>query len=231
MTFLYEAFYKNGVNVSLEWGELASYIWIGQAFYTIVFFRVLNKDIYEMIRSGQVAYEFVRPLNIYWMWYVKICAQRLSSFITRFLPVIIFAVLIPEPYNLTIPASAGHFLLFLITMILGLFISTALGMLIYIFMFFTISCKGLFNIYGNIADFFSGMDLPIAFMPEAVQSLCFILPFRLCMDLPIRLYVGNITISEGVQTAIIQVAWVLALVTFGNYMMKKVGKRLVVQGG
>lgn len=231
MIFLYEAFYKNGINVSLGWEELVSYIWIGQAFYTIVFFRNLNRDIYEMIRTGQVAYEFVRPLNIYWMWFVKICAQKLAAFIIRFIPVIVFAVLLPKPYNLEMPASMGHFLLFLITMILGLSISTALGMLIYILMFYTISSKGLFNIYGNIADFFSGMDIPIAFMPEVVQALCFLLPFRLCMDLPIRLYVGNITITEGIETAILQIAWALALITFGNYMMKKVGKRLVVQGG
>lgn len=231
MLFLYEAFYKNGISTSLGWQELVSYIWLGQAFYTVVFFRNPDKDIFECIKNGQVAYEFVRPLNLYWMWFVKICAQRLSACVLRFLPVIIFACSLPTTYSLKGPDSIFALFLFFCTVMLGLVISTALTMLIYILMFFTTSCKGLFTIYGNIADFFSGMTLPIAFMPSAVQAICFILPFRLCMDLPMRLYVGNIPVSEGLQTFLVQIAWAMALTMLGNYMMQKVGKRLVIQGG
>jgi ABC-2 type transport system permease protein len=75
------------------------------------------------------------------------------------------------------------------------------------------------------------MDIPIVFMPAVIQTICFILPFRLSMDLPMRVYVGNITVTAGIETMLIQVAWVLALTSFGNYMMKKVSKKLVVQGG
>ena len=46
-----------------------------------------------------------------------------------------------------------------------------------------------------------------------------------------RLYVGNIPTIEGLQTILVQIAWILALVYFGNFMMQKVSKKLVVQGG
>lgn len=231
MIYLYEAFFKNGVKTSMNWQELVSYIWLGQAFYSIVFFRVFDRDIFDCIRTGQVAYEFVRPLNIYWIWFVKICAQRISACVLRFIPVILFASLIPSPYALGGPDSFEALILMLITIVLGLALSTALGLLIYMVMFYTTSCKGIYNIFGNIADFFSGMDFPIAFMPKVMQTICFILPFRLCMDLPMRLYIGNITISEGIRTLLIQIAWVMATIMFGNFMMKRVSKRLVVQGG
>ena len=86
MIFIYEAFYKNGIDTPMEWGHLISYVWLGQAFYAIVFFRWFDKDISESIRTGQVSYEFVRPLNIYWMWFIKIVAERVSACILRLLP-------------------------------------------------------------------------------------------------------------------------------------------------
>ncbi len=231
MLFLYEAFYKNGINISFKWNELVSYVWLGQAFYTIVFFRVMDKEIFESIKTGQVAYEFVRPLNVYWMWYAKICAYRLSTCLLRFLPIIIFSILLPDNYALHAPFSGVNFIMFILTLLLGLLISTALAMLIYIAMFYTTSCKGLFNIYGNIADFFSGMDLPILFMPEVIQTLCFILPFRLCMDSPMRIYVGNIDISEGTKIILLQVFWIILLTVVGNFLMQRASKKLIVQGG
>ncbi len=231
MILLYEAFYKNGIPTPMQWQELISYVWLGQAFYALVFFRVIDKDIFECIKTGQIAYELVRPLNIYWMWFTKICAQRLSATALRFLPVIIVAVLLPENYRLGGPETMEALVIFIITILLGLVISTALLMLVYIVMFYTTSCTGVFNVFGSFAVFFSGMNLPIVFMPAAIQTLCFILPFRLSMDLPMRVYVGNITASEGTQTVLLQIAWILALTSFGNYMMKKISKKIVVQGG
>ena len=209
MIFIYEAFFANGVNSPMSWNELVSYIWLGQAFYTIVFFRWFDTDIFNTIKTGQVAYEFVRPLNIYFMWYVKISAQRISSCILRILPIVIFSVLLPVNYSLKLPISLENFILFAITMFLGFLLSVSLQMLVYIFMFYTTSCKGIYNIFGNIADFFSGMSIPIPFMPQIFQTLCFILPFRLSMDLPMRLYVGNVTLVEGEYGILLQIAWIL----------------------
>ena len=231
MLYIYEAFYKNGVSASMSWQELVSYVWLGQAFFALLFFRVTDADIMESIRSGHVTYEFVKPLNIYWMWFSKIIAKRLSTGALRFVPVIIITLLLPSQYSLKAPVSIEGLLLFLITMILGLIISTALAMIIHGLMFYTTTSKGLFNIYGNLADFFSGMIIPIAFMPMAMQSICYILPFRLCMDLPMRLYIGNITVAEGVQTVLVQIAWILGLVLLGNFLMQRASKKLVVQGG
>jgi len=231
MLYLYEAFYKNGIATPMEWSKLVSYIWIGQAFYGLVFVRFMNKDIFDSLKTGQIAYEFVRPLNIYWMWFVKICAERLSACLLRLIPVVIFAILMPEPYKLGAPASIAHFILFIITLSFGVVITASLSMFVYIIMFHTTSCKGIFNIYGNIADFVSGMDYPLAFMPNAVKVVLLALPFSLCVDLPFRLYIGDISVMEGLQKMAIQVVWMLVLVHLGQRSMNSVSKKVIVQGG
>jgi ABC-2 type transport system permease protein len=231
LLFLYEAFYKNGISTPFEWKGLVSYIWLGQAFYAIVFFRLITPDIFDSIKTGQISYEMIRPLNIYWMWFAKICAQRVSACLLRLAPVIIFAAILPSHYALGLPASFGGFILFWITLILGMFISTALAMLVYIFMFYTTSCTGLFNAYAAFAIFLSGMDIPIKFMPELFQNICYALPFRLCMDLPMRLYIGDITITEGMVSVLLQITWIIGLVHLGNHLIQRVSKKVVVQGG
>ncbi len=231
MIFLYEAFYNNGIATPMEWSKLMSYIWLGQAFYGLVFFRFMNKDIFDSLRTGQIAYEFVRPLSIYWMWFAKICAERMSACFLRIIPVIIFAVLLPCQYRLGTPASFEHLLLFIITLAFGVMISTSMAMLVYIIMFHTTSCRGIFNIYGNIADFVSGMDYPIAFMPDIVKIVFLALPFSLCVDLPFRLYIGDIPIIEGMQKMMIQVVWMIVLIHIGQRSMNRVAKKVIVQGG
>ena len=51
------------------------------------------------------------------------------------------------------------------------------------------------------------------------------------MDLPFRIYVGNISIAEGIESIIIQLVWTLIVILAGNIIMKNATKKLVVQGG
>lgn len=104
-------------------------------------------------------------------------------------------------------------------------------MIIYVLMFYTTSSKGLISIYGVVADFFAGGVIPIPFMPQALQVVSYILPFRLVTDLPYRLYTGNISINEGIASIIIQCTWILISMLLGALIMKRASKRIVVQGG
>ncbi len=129
------------------------------------------------------------------------------------------------------PASFGAFVLFILTLVLGLFLSIAIAMTIYIIMFRTTSSKGLFGIFAVFAEFFAGSEIPLPFMPKILQTISYILPFRLILDLPYRLYVGNISITEGLYSVLIQIVWILVIVGIGSLSFEKVTKKLVVQGG
>ena len=229
--FLYEAFYKNGIPTSLNWSELVTYIWLTQSFFAIVLFHSFDKDIASSIETGQVAYELTRPLSIYWMWFSKICAQKLSGVLLRFWPVLLIASLLPATYALSAPHSLWLFILFLIALVLGFFINVAFSMLICSLIFFTTSARGLITVLGTIGDFFSGLSLPLAFMPQIIQTISNILPFRYTVDFPFKTYMGNISMTEVYIGIIFQVVWISIIILIGNLLMKKTTKKLVVQGG
>lgn len=228
---IYEAYYRTGISGGMEWQQLVSYLWLNQAFFFLTYFNLLDPDIHDSIVTGQVSYEFIRPVNIYWLWYSKLFAKKIAGTALRFFPVILIALLLPFQYSLKGPASGMAFLLFIVTLFFGVLLSIAIGMLIYSLMFYTTSSKGIFSVYAVTAEFFAGAIIPIPFMPEILQKICFALPFRYVIDLPYRLYCGNISVTEGIQSALIQLVWIVAIIALGLLVMKNARKKLVIQGG
>ena len=229
---VYVAFYessKNGGPMKLD--ELITYMWLGQAFFSLFFMYYKDSEIFEMIKNGNVSYELVRPKNLYFMWYVKTIAQRLSNVVLRFLPVLIVASLLPEPYNLGLPKSPVYFLIFLITLVIGALLMTAVVMIYPIVTMRTIDEKGITLIFMAIADIFSGGVIPIPFFPKFLRGIANVLPFRYISDLPYRIYSGNIGIPEGILSIGVQLFWLISFILIGNYFTKKNLSKVVVQGG
>ena len=51
------------------------------------------------------------------------------------------------------------------------------------------------------------------------------------MDLPARIYVGNIPPIDAIKFIGIAFLWLIALVVIGKMLMKQAGKNTVIQGG
>jgi len=232
LVFIYQAFYGGADSVGgFSYPNLVSFTWLQQAFLSFFFIYDYDGELLEMITSGSISYELCRPVHIYQIWYVKLLAKRLAQSALRAGPVILIAALMPHPYNLSLPYSPLAFLLFLITMLLGVLLMVAIVMLIYISIFKTMSPIGSIGILSIVGEFFSGLTIPIPFMPQWLQNVCYALPFRWTGDLPLRTYTGNIAASEALAGIAIQAMWIAALVAFGAYCMKRITRLAVVQGG
>jgi len=114
---------------------------------------------------------------------------------------------------------------------MGLFLLVAISMLAYISVFKTMSPIGSMTLFGLVGEFFSGHTIPIPLMPEWLQNICIMLPFRWTVDFPLRIYSGNIGVSDAVVGVAVQSAWILVLVLLGAFIMKKVTRLSVIQGG
>lgn len=231
LIMIYEAYYRAGIETPMEWAQLVSYVWIGQSLFPFTYLGYKDKEIIESLVTGQVSYELVRPSNLYWFWYTKLAAGKLASSLLRFIPVIIIASLIPGEYGLNAPPTFAALILFVITLLLGFVLSIAILMIVYILLFYTVSSRGLFNMATVITNFFAGGTVPIPFMPLALQTICYALPFRLIMDLPFRIYVGNIGTTEALQSILIQIIWIVITTLIGTAFINKATRRLEVQGG
>lgn len=229
---VYVAFYESdSSNLPMELSQLVSYLWLNQCFFSLIYLWYKDKDIINLIKTGNIAYELCRPQNLYLMWSSKLLGERLSKVLLRFLPVIIFAVLFPSPFNLDLTTTLPRFIIFIISLGLSSILVTVLILLYHIICLFTLDEKGIVNMFMVVSDILSGLTIPIPFFPSYLQNISNVLPFRYVSDFPFRLYVGNITINEGFIGIIVQIIWIIILIIIGNLLMKKALKKAVIQGG
>lgn len=229
---VYLAFYEsNSSNYPMELSELVSYLWLNQIFFSLVYMFYKDKEIFNLIKTGNISYELVRPQKIYFIWFFKILAQRLANVSLRFMPVILVAALLPSPIGLSLPYSFMHLIMFVITLLTGSLLMTSIITLYHIITLSTLNEKGIPNLFMAASDILSGGVVPIPFFHGFMQVIANILPFRYVSDLSFRIYTNNVSLQEGIKGLFVQGIWFIIIFIIGNILLKKSLKKVVVQGG
>lgn len=229
---IYRAFYQTDASAfPMSLSATSSYIWLQQAFLAFFAAWMMDNEIFDSILNGDIAYELCRPINIYHMWFSRNIANRMSRAVLRCFPILIFAVFVPEPYGIAPPASFGHFILFLITLILGLAVTVSFCMLIYVLSFFTISPQGLRILFTSTVEFFAGAIIPLPFFPDNIRRIMELLPFAAMQNVALRIYSGSMTGIEMGKAVILQVFWLIVITMIGKLLCRQAVKKVTVQGG
>lgn len=226
------AFYESGSkSLPMSLPQFTTYIWLIQTIFALVNQFYKDEELFNIIKNGNISYELLRPKNMYFMWYFKILGQRLSNVVIRFLPLVLVTTLLPSPYNFGLPNSFMCFIMFIVSLFLGALLINAITVLYPIITLTSLNEKGIVNIIIVIADILSGVIVPIPFFSKFFQVFSKCLPFQYVSDLPFRIYVGNINISSCFGMVLMQLIWIIILVLFGYFLMKKNLRRVEVQGG
>ena len=122
-------------------------------------------------------------------------------------------------------------LVFLAALLLGVLVNTAISMFIYILTFRTLSHIGSLALIGTMGEFLSGLILPVPLMPQWLQAIVNVLPFRLAVDFPFRVWTGHIPLAQAGPGLLTQLVWLTVLLVTGEFCMRRVVRRAVVQGG
>ena len=228
---VYTAFYSYNNIDSININELMCYVWLNQAFIMMIYLSIKDGNINEQIKTGTVAYELLKPYDLYTWWYIKLLAKRYAGTFLRFLPIILVAFILPAPYNLTLPASPLYFLMFIVTLFFGSLLIGAINMIVQTITFYTYQDKGISSIIYSIGGLLSGFCIPLPLMPDFILKIANVLPFRYIGDLPFRLYSSNINYSDGLICMGFQIMWIIILVIIGKIIMKYTLKKVSIQGG
>jgi ABC-2 type transport system permease protein len=229
---LYRAFYTEHAAVfPMEFEALAGYIWLRQAFLAFFNTWTFENELFRSILDGNVAYELLRPTDLYFMWFSRTAAVRISKALLRFWPILLVAFLLPDPIGMSLPGSFGVFCLFVLSSALTLGVTVAFTLIVYFSCFYTLSSDGLRAILTPVSDLLAGGLLPIPFMPVFFQRIIKFSPFGSMLNAPLRIYSGDISGAETMETMLLQLFWLLALVFCGMLLQRKGMKKLCVQGG
>lgn len=229
---IYKAFYEADPQAfPMTFREISTYIWLQQSLLALFMMWILENDIFRLIAEGGIAYELCRPADLYGMWFFRTMANRLSKAVLRCLPIILFAAILPLPYGMRPPLSTGAGICFIITGALGFINVIAFSILVYIVTFFTYSPAGVRLFAVSLVELLGGSVVPLPFFPEGIRQAAELLPFAAMQNVPLRIYSGNITGTDILWKALLQLFWAIVLILLGRAVTAAALKRTVVQGG
>ena len=230
--FAFAAFYRtNPAAFPMELSQTVSYIWLQEAFLVLFGGLIASNNISEAIETGSIAYELVRPMDIYGRWACQFVAGRFAETGLRCLPILIAAFVAPEPYRLSLPPDIFTFALTLVSAVFAVGVTVGFAMLVYITVIYTLSFRGTRLVFGNLSIFLSGAIVPLPFFPAPVRAVVELLPFAAMQNMPFRIYCGNITGAGVFSGILLQVLWCGALYAAGRAALRRALKRVVTNGG
>jgi ABC-2 type transport system permease protein len=233
---VFVAFYASAVSEPpMTFPQVLVYIWLGQALLVLLPWNV-DAEIAEQIRSGGVAYELLRPLNLYGFWFARTLAFRAAPTLLRMVPMLLVTFFVLPllglgEWALPPPDSLASGALFAVSALATLLLSTAFTMVLHITLMWTISGEGINRMMPGIVPVFAGLIVPLPLFPDWLQGFLFWQPFRGMADVPFRIYSGHIAADEAGFEIALQLAWMGVFVMLGLWLLTRARRRLVVQGG
>jgi ABC-2 type transport system permease protein len=235
LIMVYEAFYRStDAPPPLSFPALASYVWLGQALLATLPWNA-DPELRAMVRSGAVAYELCRPVDLYALWFARALAWRTAPTVLRAVPLAVFAIAVlpwlglPE-WRLAPPSPAAG-LAFALALGAALALSCAFSTLIHVSLMWTVSGEGIVMMLAALVSICSGLLIPLPLFPDGVRAVLEWLPFAGLADLPYRIYTGHVPADELGLVLVRQLAWTALLIALGRWLMRRGLRRLVVQGG
>lgn len=211
--------------------QTITYVWVVQMLVPVQPWSG-DPEAMQSIRTGNVAYELCRPMDLYGQWFSRLAAHRLVPLATGSVPLaLIAAFLMPDGYRLGPPASAAAALAFLLALAGVVLMSSALSNIMSIITIWTVSGEGVYYTAPVVFQVLSGAIVPLPLLPAGLQGLVNFLPFRALLDTPAQIYLGLIPPVQAVPVVATQLLWTAAFVLAGRLLLGRAIKAIIIQGG
>jgi ABC-2 type transport system permease protein len=215
--------------------EAIGYVWMGQAFIMAIVPWSGDREIQELIRSGAVGYDLLRPTDLYSFWFTRALAMRTAPLLLRAIPILSAALVVLPLIGLTewslVPPSWIALAAFVPAFIGAVVLSSAVTMLLTVSMMWTLSGEGVNSLFPTLIIICSGMIVPLPLFPEWIKPLLNLLPFSGLLDKPLRLFTGNLPADALWGVLIHQGIWITVIVLLGRFLVSRGITKLIIQGG
>jgi ABC-2 type transport system permease protein len=223
------------VRAPMSLRETISYIWLGQAFLMVLPWYA-DPEIAEMVRTGAVAYERLRPVDTWSWWFVRALAWTVARIVPRAALMFVAAgVVMPLAglgrWGLALPASTASAGLFAASIVATALLSAAMTVILDVVVVATMTDRGVNTFAAPISILLSGSALPLAYFPAALAPAARLSPFAGLMDTPFRIWTGALEGWDAIAGVALQLAWTGVIAGVGRCAIGRAMGRIQVQGG
>ena len=227
LAYILLAVYRSRADVGgFDAGDAVTYVWLSQSMIMTVYIFSWWELAWR-IRDGSIATDLLRPLNPQRYWLAFDLGRAPYHFLFRGLPPFILGALV---FELRYPSPLDA-IAFVVSLVLAVIVSFGFRFIYNSVAFWLLDFRGVVTLSTTIVIFFSGMAIPLRFMPEALRELCYALPFGSVIQTPVDIWLGKREGAALVGVLALQLFWALALLAIGQLVLRKATRKVVLQGG
>ncbi len=233
---IFAAFYAlASAQAPMTLAQVVVYVWLGQALLGLLPWNV-DPELAEKMLTGGVAYELLRPLDLYAFWFARTVALRTATATLRAVPmVLVVGVALPlvglADWALPPPPTWVAALLFAASLVATVVLASAMTMILHVALIWTVSGRGFNAVMSGLVIVLSGMTVPLPLFPDWMQGFLYWQPFRGLADVPFRIYSGHIGAADAGFEIVLQLFWAAVFIWLGRRALEMARSRMVVQGG
>ncbi|MQM26840.1 ABC transporter permease [Glycomyces albidus] len=209
-----------------DWESMRAYLIIGFIAATMVF-GASDFTIADRILDGHIAVDMTKPVDFQRARGAEYIGSMISTAPTAAVGVLGAWLLFDPPGPATPVAGVLTAVSFLLLFPLAFGI-TYLSILV---CFWTKRYLGIMWLREALLSFFSGMMIPLAFMPGWLQAVSWALPFPHFTATPAAIYLGQVDVPGALGLIAAEAAWVVGLWFAGRLVFRFAVRKVTVHGG
>lgn len=183
-------------------------------------FLHISIDIQNDVMEGGIANSLVRPYN-YIMPYLCKYIAWMYIYSIIYIPVLIGLFVFGKVNFLSI-------IFFIFSSVIGMFIEFMIWFSLGLLSLYFEKIRGFIRIIGAIKMIVSGSLIPLYIMPETLQKLTMIFPFRYYIYIPVNNLLNNVSSFVSFENLIAALIWLILLSMFALLLWTEGKKRMQV---
>ena len=231
--FIWSAVYRSGSSETMNGFTMPQMI-----VYIVLMFltgAIIASDssfvVGEEIRDGSIIMRMIKPVSYNATFLFQELGNKLPTEIAIAAPMIIAVEIIRTVLSGALQFNILSLIIYLLSCALAYLINFYFS-ICFGFLAFVIKYLWGANMMKNaIVGFLSGMVLPLAFLPSAIEKVFLFLPFASLSYTPVMIYMGKYAGAQLLYYMGLQVFWALFFFALSKLLWKASVKRLTVQGG
>ncbi|MBS4101274.1 ABC transporter permease [Tsukamurella paurometabola] len=207
---------------------MVSYIFLSQGMLTAIGAFGGDGALAERIRTGDIAVDFLRPVNVQFATLATVLGGAVYSLIPRAVPLAAIGA------ATSMMAWAGEpvaYPLALVSVLLSIVLAQALLYCVQVLGFWVVDTRGIQMFYVVAGTFLMGMFVPVGLFPGWLARAAEFTPFAWILMPPCDILSGRIDAAAGATAVAAQAAWTAAVLAVGALLTAAGRRRLEVQGG
>lgn len=178
-----------------------------------------SHSIGDEINSGALSNFLIKPINYFFYHFSRDLGDKAINIIFTIGELAVLYLMLKPP--IFIQTDINYLLLTLLSVSAALLLHYFISFLLGTIGFISPEVWGPRFIFIIIVGFFAGSLFPLDILPNSIFGVLKFLPFTYLLYFPLKIYLGQLSISESLLGIAITALWIFAFAAVVNFVWKK----------